>query len=227
MRSIKILSVVAVVLLAISCNVENIVNVPDALKEKLSKEHPNSKDVEWEKEGDNYEAEFEEDGIEISIIYDSEGNLIAKEVEIEIKDLPEPITNYILENYIGYDIEEAEKIENNDGVYYEVEIENGDKEIELLFDSEGNFIEEEIENEEADEEVNEKEINISDLPQIIKDSIQNKYPGSEIIEADEITNTDGSITYDIEIKYNDDVIEVMYDSKGNFLGIESDDDDDD
>ena len=83
-------------------------------------------------------------------------------------------------------------------------------------------------------EFSEKEIKITDLPKPIKDAIADKYVGAELLEADEITHVDGKITYDVEIKYQSKVIELMYDLQGKFLGQEEeeeeeeeDDDDND
>ncbi len=81
-----------------------------------------------------------------------------------------------------------------------------------------------INGDDPDDEI-EKEISPSDLPQSIKDDIMVRYPGAELLEADEITKEDGNITYDVEIKNNGVITEVMYDAAGNFLGIESDDGD--
>lgn len=75
------------------------------------------------------------------------------------------------------------------------------------------------------EEENERAIKISELPQSVKDGIEKKYSGAELIEADEITHRDGSLTYDIEIKHNGSAMEVMFDDRGAYLGVEIDDED--
>lgn len=83
---------------------------------------------------------------------------------------------------------------------------------------------EEDEPDEADEEENEIEIAVSALPQAVVDAISGRYAGASLKEADKITHLDGSITYDIEITFNGELIEVMYDEHGDFLGEESDND---
>ncbi len=109
-------------------------------------QYPDAKDVEWEVEGEYTEAEFMQDGMEISILYDKEGNVIETETVIDVSQLPESVVIYIAENYPESEIEEAEKIESAKGNFFEVEIENeNDEEIELLFDADGNFVEEVIE----------------------------------------------------------------------------------
>lgn len=76
-----------------------------------------------------------------------------------------------------------------------------------------------------EEEENERQIKISELPAAVKSGIEDKFPGAALKEADEITKTDGSLTYDVEIKYNNDKREVMFDARGTYLGTEADDDD--
>ncbi len=72
----------------------------------------------------------------------------------------------------------------------------------------------------------EREISISELPQIIKDNIADRYIGAELLEADEITQSNKSITYDVEIKHESLVTEVMYKADGTFIGVEAVDQDD-
>lgn len=79
-----------------------------------------------------------------------------------------------------------------------------------------------MEEEEADE--NEREISIEAIPQNVKDAIAKKYPGYSISEADEVTAEDGSVSYDVEIEKEGSELEVMYSSKGEFLGEEMDED---
>lgn len=78
-----------------------------------------------------------------------------------------------------------------------------------------------------EKEENERQIETSALPQAVKTAINRDYPGAELLEADEITQDDNSLTYDIEIKASGTKMEVMYDANGKFLGTEADDDDDD
>ena len=77
------------------------------------------------------------------------------------------------------------------------------------------------EDEENDE--NEVEVDINLLPDVVTNALGLSYPGSEILEADQITHANGLITYDIEIKYQGTILEPMFDASGGFLGLDSDD----
>jgi len=209
------------------------VKVPDAVKSAFNAAKPDVKKVEWEQEGDLFAVTFKEKGKESEITYDTQGNVISREWEISKKELPAGVLDYIKSNYEGYAIEDAEKGEGPDGIFYEVEVGHKEKEIDLVFDGNGNFKEEEISDEDIEHEgckkdgndENEKEIKPEELPQAVKDDIMKRYTDAKMLEADEITDEDGNITYDVEVETGGKIIEVMYEKDGKYIGMEEDDED--
>lgn len=193
-------------------------------------QYPDAKNVEWEEEGEYTEAEFEQEGAEISILYDKEGNVMQTETEIDVNQLPESVGTYISDNYPESEIEEAEKIESAKGNFFEVEIENeNDEEIELLFDADGNFVEEVIEaddegendndGEEVEEE-NEIEIEVSELPEGVIKYVTQNYAEYTITEAEKET-TEERVFFEVELKNADGLdVDLVFDEKGNFIEIE-------
>lgn len=120
--------------------------VPVTVKEAFKKSFPNAKEVKWEKEGANFEAEFEVGESDQSFVYDASGNLLETEIEIKVEELPTAARDYVSKNYNGAKIKEAEKITDSKGtVTFEAEIKGKD----LLFDNNGKFIKEEINKEEG------------------------------------------------------------------------------
>jgi hypothetical protein len=114
--------------------------LPQAVKDAFKKTHAEVKKVEWEKEGANYEAEFEVGETETSIVMDANGALLETEIEIKIYELPATITDYVSKNYKGSKIKEAAKITDLKGnISYETEVNDKD----LIFDSNGKLIKEE------------------------------------------------------------------------------------
>ena len=114
----------------------HIKNVPDVVKTAFESQFKNVSDIEWEKEGDLYEVEFEMSETEHSVVYDGAGNLLETEIEIKISELPESITEYIKANYKSK-IKEASKITDSLGTEtFEVEIKGKD----LIFDYNGTLI---------------------------------------------------------------------------------------
>ncbi len=119
--------------------------VPVAVKEGFKKNFPNSKAEKWEKEGANYEAEFDLNKIETSVLLDATGNVLETESEINIQQLPTAATAYLQKNAAGQKIKEAAKITDSKGtVTYEAEAGGAD----YIFDSTGAFIKKEVEKEE-------------------------------------------------------------------------------
>lgn len=113
-------------------------DVPAAVKTTFEKQYPGAK-AEWEKEGTNYEAEFDYNKEEMSVVIDAAGNIIETEVVIDKGKLPAAVLTYVQSHYAGKDIKEAAKITDAKGtVTYEAEI----KGMDLLFDSTGTFIKE-------------------------------------------------------------------------------------
>ena len=114
-------------------------DVPVQVKTAFQKEFPNTKEAKWEKEGNNFEAEFELNNTEQSVLLDAQGNLIETEIEIAVNLLPSGVLDYIKTNYQGQKVKEAAKITDAKRIItYEAEI----KGMDLIFDSNGKFVKE-------------------------------------------------------------------------------------
>ena len=74
---------------------------------------------------------------ELDTEYDSVENFSAHSIDSTVTDYPSAIDEYVANNYPGDTIKEVEINENGE---YEVEL-SDENDTELLFDSEGNFIE--------------------------------------------------------------------------------------
>ena len=114
-------------------------DVPAPVKATFKKQYPSIKEVKWDKEGEKFEASFDLNKVDNSVLFDAQGNILETEVEIELSQLPKGILEYVATNYKGQKVKEAAKITDAKGtVTYEAEI----KGLDLLFDSNGKFIKE-------------------------------------------------------------------------------------
>lgn len=114
-------------------------NVPAAVKNAFEKLYPAVKEATWDKEKNQYEASFDLNKVDHSVLMDESGKIIETEVEIELNQLPNGVVDYVKKNYKGASVKEAAKITDANGtVTYEAEI----KGMDLLFDSNGKFIKE-------------------------------------------------------------------------------------
>lgn len=124
-------------------------NVPQPVKDALYKMYPNAKVTEWEMEDGNYEAEFENNDVETSVVITPAGVHLMTEVEIATSELPQAAQDYVKNNYAGKKISEACKMTTSAGVVsYEAEVAGKD----LLFDSTGNYTGTDKEEEEKDDD---------------------------------------------------------------------------
>ena len=114
-------------------------DLPVSVIKAFQKNFPQAKVETWEKEGSNFEAEFELNHVEQSVLFDAQGNLLETEAEIELNQLPKVVLEYVKANYKGQRVKKAAKITDAKGtVTFEAEI----KGMDLLFDSTGKFIKE-------------------------------------------------------------------------------------
>lgn len=114
-------------------------NVPANVKSIFQKQYPSATKVKWDKEGENYEASFDLNKTDNSVLMNAQGNIIETEVEIELNQLPIGILDHVKTHYAGKQAKEGAKITDAKGIVtYEVEL----KGVDLIFDSNGKFIKE-------------------------------------------------------------------------------------
>jgi hypothetical protein len=121
-------------------------DVPANVKAGLEKNHL-AKEAKWEKEGDNYEANFKKGGKEMSAVFDGTGTLIETEVEIARHELPRAAQDILAQEYAGFKVEETTKITTRGVVSYEAEVEKGEQSFELIFDTTGKLLKKEAQKE--------------------------------------------------------------------------------
>lgn len=133
----KKVMLMAVIGFTVSCaNAQKLkeADVPAAVKEGFKKQYPNAKVEGWEKEGANYEAEFDLNKTETSVVFDASGKLLETETEIAESALPKAVLDQISKTMPGKKVKEAAKIVDASGkVKYEAEIEKKD----YLFEENG------------------------------------------------------------------------------------------
>jgi uncharacterized membrane protein YkoI len=134
-KSISLLMISAVIA-AGACAQQRIdpVKVPPAVKQSFATHFAGVTPSKWENEHGKYEAEFKQDGHEMSALFDGDGTMTESEVEIKVSELPAEVKDYVKKNYPNATIKEAAKITKPNGeVNYEAEVKGKD----LLFDSNG------------------------------------------------------------------------------------------
>lgn len=94
-----------------------------------------------------------------------------------------------------------EKEKNN----YEVNFKKSNSELSCVLDASGNILE------------TKTEINISELPQKVRDYVKQQHPNGKIKEAAKIVKADGEVTYEAEVKG----IDLIFNANGDFVKTDS------
>lgn len=107
---------------------------PAAVVTTFNQKFQNVKELEWgqEKNGE-WEAEFDQNGAEMSANFSADGKWLETETEIKVADLPAPVQAALK----GEKVKEAAKILRADGsTVYEAEVKHDD----LIFDASGKML---------------------------------------------------------------------------------------
>lgn len=104
---------------------------PQAVVAAFNQKFPGVKKVGWDKEKNGeWEAEFEQNEVDMSANFSADGKWLETETEIKVTDLPAPVQAALK----GKKIKEAARIQKADGTtVYEAEVRRKD----LLFDADG------------------------------------------------------------------------------------------
>ena len=112
--------------------------VPATVKPALQQKYPDAKNVYWEKEHGNYEANWggksKEDN---SVQFTPAGEFIEYVKAIPVSELPKGVSDYVKSHYKGAKITEAGKVTDAHGkTFYEAEVKGKD----IVFDEHGSFV---------------------------------------------------------------------------------------
>ena len=120
--------------------------VPAAAVAAFKAAHPAAREVKWEKEAGNYEASFQQEQGETSLVFLPTGQLLETETEIPVGQLPEAVRAKLARQYGGYKVTEAAKIvaAATGAATYEAEVQNGPEEMDLVFDGDGQLVKKEV-----------------------------------------------------------------------------------
>ena len=112
--------------------------VPAPVTSALAKKYPEAKNVTWEKEKGNYEANWGgKSGEDKSVVFTPAGEFVEMVKAIPVSSLPKPVIAYVKEHYKNARITEAGRVTDAKGkITYEAEVNKKD----VIFDEKGNFV---------------------------------------------------------------------------------------
>jgi hypothetical protein len=112
--------------------------VPEAVKAAFQAKYPDIPHT-WQKHDYGYEAVFTEDNIQYEAEFSDTGEWLETEYYVTEKEFPSIILNRIKEERPGFIVTKYEIEITPKGIFYEVDITDGELEEELYLDGNGNL----------------------------------------------------------------------------------------
>lgn len=112
-------------------------NTPATVKATIARLYPTARNVKFEKENGDYEAEFKHNGKAMSVVLDANGTVKETETEIPVNALPAAIRDFVAKKMPGKKIREAaEMLDATGKKTFEAQVGGKD----LIFDERGTLI---------------------------------------------------------------------------------------
>lgn len=112
-------------------------DVPSLVLNSFKARFTNAVDIEWEKKRDYYEADFEIGTTDHEVQINSAGKILIHKQQISPLDLPKVITDQITAKFKDFKLDEADKLEKDGKVYYQVELDKRFTERRMVFAENG------------------------------------------------------------------------------------------
>lgn len=134
-----ILVTVFVTVIATSCFGK--VTPPSAVASAFKQKFPTAINVSWGKENAHeYEADFTENGVKHSANFSESGKWVETETATDFNSLPAKVKASFNAQHKGAKQNEVAKIERANGVIYEIEIKEGKKGKDCLYNEDGSSV---------------------------------------------------------------------------------------
>ena len=128
-------------LLLLSCRSGQVASskVPSVVVNTVKTQYPVAGEIEWKKSGAAYEAELSlNDSTDVTLMIGAEGRLLMQKHDVATGALPPAVLAAVQSQYAAYTIDDAERIENDGAVHYQLELEGrGKKDVELVVTADG------------------------------------------------------------------------------------------
>ncbi len=111
--------------------------VPETVQKAFTAKYPNQI-ATWEQKPYGYEAIFTQNGSEYEAEFSTTGQWLETEYEVPENQFSTTVLARVRRENPGYDVTKYEIEITPQGIFYEVEIEQGSEQIELYFDGQAN-----------------------------------------------------------------------------------------
>jgi hypothetical protein len=119
-------------------------DVPSVVANALKVKYPDAAKIEWELKEDTYKADFEIGSTDHDVWITKTGNIIKHKEDIKKSQLPPAVTANIQKDFANYKIDDADKVETEGKVLYQVELDGTSEDRKLLFNQDGTLVENKV-----------------------------------------------------------------------------------
>lgn len=139
MRKFSVLIFISII--TVSCDNDIPSNeIPSVVANAFKSKFHHATDVEWENFENDFEVDFEINGIDHSARIDSSGNILGYKYDIDSNVLPSAIITLLETEYSKKKWEDPEILMYKQNSYYQMEMEGFIKDTKIVLDSVGNKI---------------------------------------------------------------------------------------
>ncbi|RAW00845.1 PepSY-like domain-containing protein [Pseudochryseolinea flava] len=137
--NLKYTILVVMLLLTMQLSAQNIqqTEVPAVVQNAVKIKYPTITDIKWKLKDGEYRAEFKIDKRGHDVWVDKSGNITKLKQDISKNDLPEIVKTKIASEFKNFTIDDADKIEKEGVIYYQVKLKSGADERKVLLTSDG------------------------------------------------------------------------------------------
>jgi uncharacterized membrane protein YkoI len=111
--------------------------VPSVVLNAFQQKFANAANVEWEAKGELYKAEFKVGSRGHDAWIDKSGKITKHKEDFPKKELPQSIQEQISTEFKSYKLDDADKIEMDGKIFYEVELDGSADDRKVLFTADG------------------------------------------------------------------------------------------
>ena len=179
-------------------------NVPPAVVNTFQQKFANATDVDWELHEGLYQVEFEINDKDHEVTINNEGNIVKHEQEMWESEIPQSVVATIKTKCKFFDIEDAEKTEENGNTTFYIGFDINGKDYDFWLNGKGKLIK------------YKQELADSEIPDVVMAGIQKLYVYFELEDAEK-REDGGKVLYDIEIEIKDKDHDFIFDNTGKML----------
>ena len=111
--------------------------VPPVVLKAFQEKYASATEVKWETKTDLYKAEFKVNKRGHDVWIDKTGKITKHKEDFPKKDLPAAIQQKIASEFKAYKLDDADKIETDGKIFYQVELDGATDDRKVLFSADG------------------------------------------------------------------------------------------